>query len=292
DTIPFVGAGSALSGKTKTRHSAGHVFHVFNSDFSFGPFKTPTTPGTYVIPIQAINKVNLGQRAGITNGSITITVPGPDSGVCTDTDANNTGEPLPCTFDSICTDNNANNKGDPKPCKYDNNTTVTSPTSTGAVECTEGDATCPPTPKPVVCVAPQVKINNKCVDMPKPADIEQMTLQAIPSLVSKGNQCTLVANLNSNYQPTCTMTGAGFADPNFSVSATGTVKVKEDGSVLGAFTGSHDSAIPSPGIQNAQIYSLSCTSNDGMDPPDLHRPDIVTVVATTSCKVVPSEVEQ
>ncbi len=62
------------SQKTKTKRAGGHVFIVSQSDFSFpGPFDMPTAPGNYDVTGRVTNKVNLGQRAGVTEFHIRIT---------------------------------------------------------------------------------------------------------------------------------------------------------------------------------------------------------------------------
>jgi DNA-binding beta-propeller fold protein YncE len=51
------------------------------------------------------------------------TYPPPPPTTCTDSNANNVGQPLPCTYPppppTTCTDSNANNVGQPLPCTYD-----------------------------------------------------------------------------------------------------------------------------------------------------------------------------
>ncbi|MDD5050740.1 MAG: hypothetical protein PHV93_03295 [Candidatus Pacebacteria bacterium] len=277
--------------KTKTKRASGHSFIVSQSTFSFGPFDMPTTPGDNDIVGRVTNKVNLGQRVGVTDFHLTITVPAEN--VCTDSQANNNGEVGDCTYDDLCTDANANNEGEPAPCSYDGPTPTPTDEITPTPGC-EADNSCAtsPTPTPPPCdFDDHIIVNNVCVPRPAPAVIQNMTFRADPALIPKGDQCNLLTNLESNYTPTCTITGVGFDSTNANFSAT-----KGDAVVIPPpgfkFSDARASNV-SGGIQNAQVYSLSCTSWNGVESPNPVRDgDRVTQTATANCKVVPSEVDK
>ncbi|MDD5068146.1 MAG: hypothetical protein PHS53_02965 [Candidatus Pacebacteria bacterium] len=281
--------------RVKTKRAGGHTFLVSESTFSFGPFVMPTEPGTYEVVGRVTNKVNLGQRVGITDFHISFTVPGQN--ICTDPEAINNGEEGDCSYNSLCTDVNADNTGEPRPCRYSEATpTPVGVTPTPEVECDgiHGDATCPtPTPVPPACnFDDHILVDNVCVPRPAPAVIQNMTFRANPALISKGNQCNLEVSVGSNYRPTCSITGAGFASPNESFAVDTTGAVQADGSVIATFTGAHASNL-SGGIQTTQVYSLTCTSWNGIESPNpVRNGDRVTQTLTTNCRVIPSGAEE
>ncbi|MCA9342836.1 hypothetical protein KC950_02365 [Candidatus Saccharibacteria bacterium] len=68
---------------------------------------------------------NITELATINGQNTTVNINTPNTNpyepVCEDTSANNTGDPLPCTYDPepVCEDVSANNTGNPLPCTYD-----------------------------------------------------------------------------------------------------------------------------------------------------------------------------
>ncbi len=280
---------ASASSNTKTKKGGGHGYHVFTSDFAFGPFTVPTEPGVYNIPIQVINKVNLGQRAGVTNGHITIVVPDPDiTPSCEDDDSCPT--PISCEDDDSCPT--------PTPvCEEDDSCpTPTLPPETGLTECLPGDLTCPrprPTPKPVVCnLETQIVVDNKCVPRPRPAVIDGMKFTVNPSLVSRGNQCSFEAELNSNYTPVCKIEGNGFTASGEILPVVTSTVIKPDGTITAKFSGSLQSHI-NGGIQSIEIFSLGCTSSNGIKAPNhVWNGDSVAKSLTAVCKINPSGSEQ
>jgi hypothetical protein len=121
------------------QYPSGSNVYVNGSDFDAGTYNwevkepgangavlasgtvTPDGDGNFCIdagspPDGGPYQVNVGNK----NDNFSINNGDPGTQVCTDEAANNTGGPLPCTYDpQLCTDEAANNEGEPLPCTYD-----------------------------------------------------------------------------------------------------------------------------------------------------------------------------